>query len=124
MLAYVLLRLARIYGDAELERRAVDVYRLLLNGIRRAPGAFGWALCGLELHFSTPRELAIIGAPADEVARAALAPWEPSTVAAFGPAAGIPLLEGKEALDGKPTVYVCESFACRAPVTELEGFAA
>ena len=118
MLAYVLLRLARIYGDAELERRAVGVYRLLLNGIRRAPGAFGWALCGLELNFSTPRELAIIGAPADDVARAALAPWEPNTVVAFGPAAGVPLLEGKEALDGKPTVYVCESFACRAPVTD------
>jgi uncharacterized protein YyaL (SSP411 family) len=118
MLAYVLLRLARIYGDAELERRAVDVYRLLVNPLRRAPGAFGWALCGLELHFSPPRELAIIGDPNDDVARAALSPWEPDTVVAFGPGESVPLLEGKNAIDGKATVYVCENFACRAPVTD------
>jgi uncharacterized protein YyaL (SSP411 family) len=118
MLAYVLLRLARIYGDADAERRAVGVYRLLVNALPRAPGAFGWALCGLELHFSPPRELAIIGKPGDEVARAALAQWEPDSVVAFGPAPGVPLLEGKVAVDGKPTVYVCENFACRAPVTD------
>ncbi len=46
----------RIYGDGESERRAVGVYRLVVNGLRRAPGSFGWALCGLELHFSPPRE--------------------------------------------------------------------
>jgi uncharacterized protein YyaL (SSP411 family) len=118
MLAYVLLRLARIYGDNESERRAVAVYRLIVNGLRRAPGSFGWALCGLELHFSPPRELAIIGTPDDDVARAALEPWQPDTVIAFGPAGGVPLLEGKVAVDGKPTVYVCENFACLAPVTE------
>ena len=41
MLAYVLLRLARIYGDDELERRAVGVFRLVHNALGRAPGAFG-----------------------------------------------------------------------------------
>jgi uncharacterized protein YyaL (SSP411 family) len=124
MLAYVLLRLARIYGDAEVERRALGVYRLLVDGVRRAPGAFGWALCGLELHFSPPSELAIFGAPDDAVARAALASWRPGAVVVFGPAAGVPLLEGKHAVDGKPTVYVCENFACRAPVTDAALFVA
>jgi uncharacterized protein len=117
MLAFVLLRLARIYGDNESERRAVDVYRLILNGLRRAPGSFGWALCGLDLHFSPPRELAIIGTPRDEVAHAALAPWQPNAVVAFGPAEGVPLLAGKVAVGGKPTLYVCENFACSVPVT-------
>jgi len=118
MLAYVLLRLARIYGDAELERRAVDVFRLVVNGLRRAPSAFGWSLCALDLHFSPPRELAVFAQPDDEIARAALTPWQPNAVVAFGPADGVPLLEGKHRVDGKPTVYVCENLACRAPVTD------
>jgi uncharacterized protein len=118
MLAFVLLRLARIYGDDELERRAVGVLRLLHRGLSRAPSAFGWALCALDLYLSPPRELAIIGSPQDEVARAALAPFDPNAVVAFGPSDDVPLLAGKALVDGKPAVYACERFACQAPVTD------
>src|SRR5438067_1244180 len=72
MLAYVLLRLGRIYGEDELERRAVSVFRLVHTALARAPSSFGWALCALELHFSPPREIAIAGPPDAPVARAAL----------------------------------------------------
>jgi uncharacterized protein YyaL (SSP411 family) len=120
MLAWVLLRLGRIYGDAELERRAVSVFRLIHRAAPRVPLAFGWALSALDLHFSPPRELAIVGPPDSPVARAALAGFDPSAVVAFGPAEGVPLLEGKETVDGKPAVYLCENFACRAPVTDPE----
>jgi uncharacterized protein YyaL (SSP411 family) len=61
MLAYVLLRLGRLWGDDELERRAVSVYRLVEPALRRAPGFFAWALCGIDLWLSPPRELAIVG---------------------------------------------------------------
>jgi uncharacterized protein YyaL (SSP411 family) len=118
MLAYVLLRLARIYGDDELDGRAVSVLRLLAPSLPRSPSFFGWALCALDLHFSAPREVAVIGRPQDDVARAALAGFEPNTVVAFGPSEEVPLLEGKTRVDGKPTVYVCERFACQAPVTD------
>ena len=118
MLAHVLLRLARIYGDDELERRGVAVLRLVRPALERAPSAFGWALCALDLHLSTPRELAIVGPVESDVGRAALAPWQPNTVVAIGPSEQIPLLAGKPLVDGKPSVYVCERFACRAPVTD------
>src|SRR5262249_53238047 len=42
MLAYVLLRLGRIWGDDELERRAVGVLRLLGDSLGRGPTEFGW----------------------------------------------------------------------------------
>jgi uncharacterized protein YyaL (SSP411 family) len=118
MLAHVLLRLARIYGDDELERRGVSVLRLVRSALERAPTAFGWALATLDLHLSRPRELAIVGPVDSEVARAALAPWQPTTVVAVGPAEGVPLLAGKTLVDGLPAVYACERFACRAPVTD------
>jgi uncharacterized protein len=119
MLAYVLLRLARIWGDDELERRAVGVFRLVHPLLGRAPQAFGWTLAALDLHLSQPRELALIAEPDDELARDVLARWDPSAVVAFGPAEDVPLLAGKGRLDGRPTLYECERFACRAPVTSI-----
>jgi uncharacterized protein len=118
MLAYVLMRLARIYGDDELMRHAVSVLRLVRDLVPRAPAAFGWALCALDLHFSPPREIAIVGSPNDAVAKAALVGYDPNAVVAFGPSEDVPLLEGKDLVDGKPAVYVCERFACQAPVTD------
>ena len=123
MLAFVLLRLARIWGDDELERRAVDALRLVRDALPRAPTGFGWALCALDLHLSPPRELAIVGGPASDVARAALRAFDPNAVVAFGPGDGIPLLEGKTLVGGTPAVYVCERFACRAPLTDPAAFA-
>jgi uncharacterized protein len=118
MLAYVLLRLGRIYGDDELERRAAGVLRLLGPSLGRAPTELAWALNALDLYLSTPREIAIAGPPGSKVARAALSPFDPNAVVAFGPAESVPLLERKGLVDGKPAVYVCERFACQAPATD------
>jgi uncharacterized protein len=118
MLAFVLLRLARIWGDDELERLGVGALRLVRDLLPRAPAAFGWALCALDLHLSPPRELAIAGGADSEVARAALRRFDPNAVVAFGPAHDVPLLQGKDLVDGKAAVYVCERFACQAPVTD------
>ena len=120
MLALVLLELSRIYGDEELERQAVGVFRLLHGAMARVPLAFGHALSALDLHFSTPREIAIVGPVDSPVARAALEPFQPDTVVAVGPSEEVPLLAGKDLVDGKPAVYVCERFACQAPVTSPE----
>jgi len=123
MLASVLLRLARIYGDDELERRAVGVFRLAREAIGRAPSAFGHTLCALDLHLSPPRELALVGPPDSPVALAALAPYDPNAVVAWSrgledeAAQRVPLLAGKGLIGGRPAVYVCERFACQAPVT-------
>jgi hypothetical protein len=128
MLAWVLLRLSRIYGDAELEHRAIGVARLAYRYLERAPAAVGWLMCGLELHFAPPQEIAIVGAPGDPATaalrRAAFARFRPNAVYAFAggpddPALDeVPLLAGKGLVDGRPAAYVCESFACRAPVTD------
>ncbi|HEY3017564.1 MAG TPA: thioredoxin domain-containing protein [Gaiellaceae bacterium] len=123
MLAYVLLRLARLWGDPELERQAVGVFRFVARLLPQAPSAFGHALCALDLHFSPPREIAVVGPPDTEVARAALAAFDPNAVVAFGPSDDVPLLQGKDFVDGRPAVYVCENFVCQAPVTEAAALA-
>jgi uncharacterized protein YyaL (SSP411 family) len=117
MLASVLLRLGRIWGDDALIGRAEGVLRLLAAPMERVPRGFSWALCALALHLSPPREIAIAGDVGADVARAALAGFTPDTVVAVGPAEDVPLLAGKGLVDGETAVYVCERFACRAPVT-------
>jgi uncharacterized protein YyaL (SSP411 family) len=117
MLAYVLLRLARIWGDDELERRGVLVLRLVRAGLSRSPTAFGWMLVALDQHLAPHRELAIVGDPHAPVVRRMLADAAATDVVAFGPAGGVPLLEGRTEVDGKTAVYVCERFACALPVT-------
>jgi uncharacterized protein YyaL (SSP411 family) len=120
MLAWILLRLARIWGDEELERRAVSTFRVVEPALRRAPGAFAWMLCGVDLWLSPPREIAVIGGVDAPVARAALAPFQPRAVVAVGPSEDVPLLAGKGLVGGRTAVYVCERFVCKAPVTEPE----
>jgi uncharacterized protein len=128
MLAFVCLRLARIYGDDELERAAAGALRLARPLVERAPGAVGHVLCALDLYLSPPREIAIVG-DSEELRRAALRGLQPNTVFAFSRGADddaaerVPLLAGRDLVEGRPAVYVCERFACRAPVTRAADLA-
>ena len=118
MAAFVLLRLARIYGDAELERHAVGVFRLAHPLMERAPAAVSHLLCALDLHFSDPQEIAVVGT-SDALRLTALEGYRPNAVFAFSPEPtdAVPLLAGKGLVDGNAAAYVCERFACRRPVT-------
>ena len=70
MLAYVLLRLARIYGDDELEEKAPRrVQARSSAGSRTCRSSFGWGLVGVDLYLSPRREIAIVGPADSEVAR-------------------------------------------------------
>jgi len=125
LLAHVLLRIARLHGDRELENLAAGALRIPLDMVRRAPHAFGQLLSAVDLYLSPPREVAVVGPP-DDAATAALRDaarrgFHPTAVYAFGDGTGpaaVPLLEGKGLIDGRPAVYICERFACRTPLTD------
>jgi len=121
MMALVALRLARIWGDDELERAAVGAFRIAYPFLERAPTALGHMLCALDLHLSPPREIAVVG-ESEELRHAALEGFQPNTVYAFAaePTDAVPLLAGKDIADGRPAAYVCERFACLAPVVTPE----
>ncbi len=125
LVATALLKLGRLRGVDEWEQRAVSVLRLALPYIQRAPHALGQALCVLEMHLAPPQEIVVVGPQDDpatlELLAAARDGFHPNAVYAFGDgssATGLPLLEGKRLVDGRPAVYICERFACRAPLTD------
>jgi uncharacterized protein YyaL (SSP411 family) len=118
--AYGLLRLAALTGEHEYERRAVSVFRLLHEVAPRHPQAFGHLLQGLDFHLSPTREVALVGEDTRELERVVRSSFRPHLVLAGGAADGVPLLQDREPVDGRPAAYVCEHFACKAPVTKPE----
>jgi len=124
--AFGLLRLALLSGDGKYERHALGVLRLLFPLAIRHPQAFGHVLRAVDFYLAPVREVAIVGpqGEAEALVRTVREDYRPHVVLAGGPADGVPLLEGREPVDGHAAAYVCEHFACQAPVTSPEELAA
>ena len=121
-----LLRLALLSGEGRYERAAVGTLRLLFPLAVRHPLAFGHLLRAADLYLAPVREVAIVGEQPDTqpLLRVVRAGYRPHVVLAGGPADGVPLLAGRETVDGRAAAYVCQHFSCQAPVTTPEELAA
>jgi len=125
--AMALLKLSRLTGNQEWERLAVQSLRSVRELMQRHPLGFANWLSGLDFYLSRPMEIAIIG-PRDDSATGDLlkiicSTWLPNKVAAArdpgDPApAELSLFKGRVMVDGKPAVYVCRDYACKAPITD------
>jgi len=125
--AFVLVRLAGLTGRTDYLELAERTLAVIGEEIARLPLAFGTALCVVDRLTRPRREIAILGDPGDpatralvEVARDHAGPGD--VIACADPAdadalAAAPLLSDRPLVDGAPAAYVCESFACLAPVT-------
>jgi uncharacterized protein YyaL (SSP411 family) len=130
--AFGLLRLARLSGETRYQTHAVGVLRLLASIAAKHPNGFGHLLRAVDFYLAPVREIAIVGdgAEAEALVRVVRSAFRPHIVlAGTGAGAGgdadadayvgdMPLLEGREPVDGHAAAYVCEHFACRAPVSE------
>jgi uncharacterized protein YyaL (SSP411 family) len=122
-------RLALLTGESRYEDAASAAIRSIGEPMARVPSAFGDALSAADLLAGPPLEIAIIGDPADARTRAlnevaVRDRYLPNAVLGIGgPDDGVPLLEGRTQIDGHPTAYVCERFACRQPVTTASALA-
>ena len=132
--AYALLRLAVLTGERDYETRAASALRSVQPYLARAPMGMGNWLCALDFYLSVPKEIAIVGDGSDPATRALLdvlySRYLPNKVVAGkdpGLAATdsnrIPLLEGRDAIDGQPTAHVCQNYVCQLPVTEPDALA-
>ncbi|MFL5907881.1 MAG: thioredoxin domain-containing protein [Solirubrobacterales bacterium] len=132
--AFGLLRLAAMTGERDYEDRAVAVMRLFGPAAQQHPDAFGHLLQAIDFHLSTVREVALIaprngadGSPdLADLAAVVRSAYRPHVVLAGGPEGcdRPELLRERHAVEGKPAAYVCEHFACKAPVTEPSELAA
>jgi uncharacterized protein YyaL (SSP411 family) len=125
MAAGVLLRLAALTGEARYRDAGEQTLALATPFVQRYPTGFGQWLITFGAALEAPRELAIAGDPAAADTRALLAvartgyrPGLVVAVAAEPDETAVPLLAGRARIDGRATAYVCQNFACRAPLTD------
>ena len=128
----VLLRLAAYTGEGAYRERAERYLSALAASVAQHPGAFGRLLSALDFAIGPVQEVALVGDPAGPDTRDLLAAlyarYDPNRVLALRPPGAegdtvtglIPLLEGRTAIEGRATAYVCQHFACRLPVTTPE----
>ncbi len=121
----VLLRLSRHLGRPELAAEAERALGSYAQAIHQQPRAFVRSLLVVDSLLEGPVELVLVGAVADEAYQALAGELSrhhlPNRIVAHhDPLRGEathPLLVGKPLVDGRPALYVCRDFACRAPVT-------
>ena len=130
-----LLRLAQIRNEAAFFERAEKTIEAFASQISHFASAMPQMLVALDLTLSNPRQIVIAGDPSAAETEALVAEvhrhFVPNKVLLLADGGeGQKYLEGKlEALrgmkpiDGKPAVYVCENFTCKAPVTDAAGLA-
>jgi uncharacterized protein YyaL (SSP411 family) len=125
--AFGLLRLAAVTANRDYEHHAVGVLRLLHRAAVRHPQALAHLLRAMDFHLSPVREVALVaprnGAPTealDDLARVVRSTFRPHVVLAGGEEGTDrpELMLERHSVGGRPAAYVCENFACRAPVTE------
>jgi uncharacterized protein YyaL (SSP411 family) len=120
-----LLRLGALTGEREYERQAESVFALFAKTATEHPESFAHLLRALDFYLAPIKEVALIGEDTGELAATVRSGFRPHLVLAGGPEGSQepPLLRQRPNVDGQAAAYVCESFACQAPVTNAKDLA-
>jgi uncharacterized protein YyaL (SSP411 family) len=130
MAVTALLRLVKLTGRIDLQEKAEATMKLYRGLLAAQPTAAGQMLVALDFYLGPVQEFAVVGDPASEETRRVLRTirggFRPNCVVALKTPTTdaqteelIPLLAGKTA-SGVVTTYICENFACQAPVVGVE----
>jgi uncharacterized protein YyaL (SSP411 family) len=128
MAVTALLKLAGFTNDLRYVDIAHQSMAQMQPMMSQYPLGFGQWLQTMSYALSKPREIAIVGEPGSRETQALLNVvhdgYQPFQVVALGapdaqPAA-VPLLQDRGLVDGRATAYVCRSFSCRAPATDVD----
>jgi uncharacterized protein len=121
-----LLRLAEFTGNQGFREMAETTLKLFADAMESMPTGYLEMLAAVDFHFGSKEIVIASGWGPDELnamVREIQTRYLPTKVLALadGDPATALLTEGKASIKGMPTVYVCESFACKAPVTDVAG---
>jgi hypothetical protein len=126
----LLLQLGDLTNDTAMRERAEWVLTTLAEPMAQHGPAFGYALNAADQAVNGATQIALVGDPTTARFHAldttVATTYVPALVLAGGPSAptDVALLEGRPAILGRPTAYVCHGYVCDRPVTEPDELAA
>ena len=128
MMALSLQKLAVLLGREDYREKAEGILRAFVDQSSRSVFQEERLLCALDAWHQGLDEIAIVGSRDDSRTLALIAKvhasYRPNKVVAQAGRAGapdserLPLLAGRDLVEGKPAAYVCRNYACERPVTE------
>ena len=128
MATLVLLRLAALTGESRYREAAEQALATTTPYTVRYPTAFAQWLQATDFALAPVAEVAIVGEltgpETRELLEVASGGYAPNRVVAASAltveTSSVPLLAERTRLGGRATAYVCRSFACRLPVTDVD----
>ena len=132
VVALNLLRLGRILGSDTLLTKAEKTIQAFVRQLRQAPGALPQIFTAYEFKRQKPVQIVIAGergaADTKAMQQTVAGLFLPNKVTLLADGSPLPSTLAKQLsmltymtrLDGKATAYVCENFACRQPVTDVQ----
>jgi uncharacterized protein YyaL (SSP411 family) len=128
--AEVLLHLGAMTGNDGYTERASDLLRVMADTMKEHPLAAGRYLGALDFFLGPVKEVALAGKRKDAglwtLLDVTYDRFEPLLIVGYVDpdavelVARLPFLQDRTPRDGLATAYVCEHFACLAPVTEAD----
>ncbi len=119
MMALALLRLARATDRADFRETAERTLRAFASQLISAGAEVPQMLVAHAFALARPREIVLAGPPGDASMHAMLTAirrrFLPNSVIMMADVIAKPM----PAIDGRPTAYVCENYACKLPTSNL-----
>ena len=126
-----LLRIGRITGNPEYDKKASNLGSAFSSTIARAPMAHTQFMCGLDFGIGPSYEVVVVGDPGkddtQEMLRALSKDYSPNKVVLLrgpegdGDITGIAeFTKSQASIDGKATAYVCLNYVCKLPTTDVD----
>ncbi len=126
-----LLRLGRLTMDKNLSEKAAALFAAFSDPVSQNPEAYPYLLIALDFALGPSKEIVIAGkrdGNFSRILRLIYSRFLPNRVLAFHSQdskekkpveALVPFMKNQNSMDGKNTIYVCENYSCKFPVTEI-----
>ena len=124
---YNIVRISRILGDENLTKKAEEIVEAFSKEISLLPSAYTMFVSGIDLLANGTKEVIIVGdkKESESLIKEIYRDYNPFLLAALKTKESklgciSEFIKRLERKDGKPTVYICENFTCKQPITDIK----